>query len=100
PQHEDGRNVTKIVYQQYPSILLLFRRSFGILLTYTEKLSMAKDDEPKLEVVASNEKTPDGKEAVLSDNLLEHQQTVRQVISQHPALVWWAFFFSVSAIGW
>ena len=61
---------------------------------------MAKDEEPKLEAVVSREKTPDGKEAVLSDNLLEHEQTVLQVITQHPALVWWAFFFSISAVGW
>ncbi|KAJ4286211.1 hypothetical protein N0V88_008074 [Collariella sp. IMI 366227] len=41
-----------------------------------------------------------GKSAVVSDNLYEHEQTVFQVIRSHPALIWWAFFFSVSAIGW
>lgn len=41
-----------------------------------------------------------GKSAVISDNLYEHEQTVFQVIRSHPVLIWWAFFFSVSAIGW
>jgi hypothetical protein len=36
----------------------------------------------------------------MSDNFFEHEQTVFQVIRGHPVLIWWAFFFSVSAIGW
>jgi hypothetical protein len=42
----------------------------------------------------------DGKSALMSDNFFEHEQTVFQVIRSHPVLIWWAFFFSVSAIGW
>lgn len=41
-----------------------------------------------------------GKSALISDNNFEHEQTVLQVIRGHPILIWWAFFFSVSAIGW
>ncbi|KAL4865303.1 hypothetical protein BDV12DRAFT_211098 [Aspergillus spectabilis] len=41
-----------------------------------------------------------GKSALISDNIFEHEQTVLQVIRSHPVLIWWAFFFSVSAIGW
>ncbi|KAL4744841.1 hypothetical protein BDW72DRAFT_208690 [Aspergillus terricola var. indicus] len=40
------------------------------------------------------------KSALASDNILEHQQTVLQVFCGHPVLIWWAFFFSVSAIRW
>lgn len=40
------------------------------------------------------------KSAVINDNVFEHHQTIRMVARNHPALVWWAFFFSVSAIGW
>lgn len=40
------------------------------------------------------------KSAVVNDNVYEHHQTIRMVASNHPALAWWAFFFSVSAIGW
>lgn len=43
---------------------------------------------------------PGAKSALVSDNVFEHQQTVRQVIFGHPVLIWWSFFFSVSAIGW
>lgn len=41
-----------------------------------------------------------GKSALINDSFLEHEQTVFQVIRNHPVLIWWAFFFSVSAIGW
>jgi hypothetical protein len=41
-----------------------------------------------------------GKSALIRDNNFEHEQTVLQVIRSHPVLIWWAFFFSVSAIGW
>jgi hypothetical protein len=41
-----------------------------------------------------------GKSALIRDNNFEHEQTVLQVIRGHPVLIWWAFFFSVSAIGW
>lgn len=40
------------------------------------------------------------KSALASDNIFEHEQTVLQVLRGHPVLIWWAFFFSVSAIGW
>lgn len=43
---------------------------------------------------------PRAKSALVSDNVFEHQQTVRQVIFGRPVLIWWSFFFSVSAIGW
>lgn len=47
-----------------------------------------------------NSHTEQGKSALITDNYLEHEQTVFQVIRGHPVLVWWAFFFSVSAIAW
>ncbi|KAJ5379946.1 uncharacterized protein N7496_002374 [Penicillium cataractarum] len=51
-------------------------------------------------VTTPNPPNDHGKSALITDNFLEHEQTVFQVIRDHPALVWWAFFFSVSAIGW
>lgn len=41
-----------------------------------------------------------GKSALVSESISEHEQTVLQVLRGHPVLIWWAFFFSVSAIGW
>jgi hypothetical protein len=54
----------------------------------------------KVEAVASYDGHHDTKSAVIHDNVFEHSQTVRSVARNHPTLVWWAFFFSVSAIGW
>lgn len=51
-------------------------------------------------VITPNPTNDHGKSALITDNFLEHEQTVFQVIRDHPVLVWWAFFFSVSAIGW
>jgi hypothetical protein len=53
-----------------------------------------------LETVHPPDANATAKSAVINDNIYEHQQTVLQVIRSHPALIWWAFFFSVSAIGW
>lgn len=39
-------------------------------------------------------------EAVANDNAEEHQLSVQQVVRNHKTLVWWAFFFAVSAVGW
>lgn len=30
----------------------------------------------------------------------EHQLSPWDVVRNYPALVWWAFFFAVSAVGW
>lgn len=58
--------------------------------------------EHKIEAAASNEEDRHhcAKSAVINDNVFEHRQTIRMVARNHPALVWWAFFFSVSAVGW
>ena len=52
-------------------------------------------DESNVETAAER-----GKSALVIDNIAEHEQTVLQVLRSHPVLIWWAFFFSVSAIGW
>jgi hypothetical protein len=52
-------------------------------------------DESKVETTNEN-----GKSALINDRISEHEQTVLQVLRGHPVLIWWAFFFSVSAIGW
>lgn len=56
----------------------------------------------KVEAVISRDEEEHNfsKSAVISDNVFEHRQTIRMVARNHPALVWWAFFFSVSALGW
>jgi hypothetical protein len=64
----------------------------------TEKSVGVEDS--NLETVNHPDATATAKSAVISDNIFEHQQTVLQVIRSHPSLIWWAFFFSVSAIGW
>jgi hypothetical protein len=51
-------------------------------------------------VIEPNLHPEQGKSALITDNFFEHEQTVYQVIRGHPVLVWWAFFFSVSAIAW
>ena len=59
------------------------------------------NSELKVEAVTSHDGGErDGKSAVINDNYFEHTQTIGAVARNHPALVWWAFFFSVSAIGW
>jgi hypothetical protein len=30
----------------------------------------------------------------------ERPQSAWQMVRSHPALVWWAFFFAMSAVGW
>ncbi|KAL3442223.1 general substrate transporter [Aspergillus insuetus] len=64
----------------------------------TEKSVGVEDS--NLETVHPPDANATAKSAVINDNIFEHQQTVWQVIRSHPALIWWAFFFSVSAIGW
>ena len=39
-------------------------------------------------------------QAVLADNLREHEATVREVIHNHKRIVAWTFFFALSAVGW
>jgi hypothetical protein len=58
-------------------------------------------EHPNIETVTGpDHANNDGKAALMNDNFFEHEQTVWQVIRSHPVLIWWAFFFSVSAIGW
>lgn len=40
------------------------------------------------------------KEVIASNNEEEHQLSLWHVLQHHKGLVWWCFFFAVSAIGW
>lgn len=40
------------------------------------------------------------KEALRDDNKLEHELTVREVLTNHPTLVWWIFFWAMAGVGW
>lgn len=39
-------------------------------------------------------------ETVRVDIQLEHQLTVKEVFVKHPALVWWAFYWAMTGVGW
>ncbi len=39
-------------------------------------------------------------ETVRIDHQLEHELTVKDVFTRHPALVWWAFYWSMAGVGW
>ena len=52
---------------------------------------------------ASNPKSEDlvfKHEAISTDHNLEHETTVKHVFKNHPALVWWCFYWAMAAIGW
>ncbi len=38
--------------------------------------------------------------AVAEDNIKEHRTTLYDVIARHKRIVWWTFFFAMSAVGW
>lgn len=38
--------------------------------------------------------------AIDADHSLEHDTTVKQVFRNHPALVWWCFYWAMAAVGW
>lgn len=40
------------------------------------------------------------KAAMRDDHKLEHRMTVKEVFTNHPALVWWTFFWAMAAVGW
>lgn len=40
------------------------------------------------------------KDALRQDNKAEHELTVKQVFTQHPALVWWIFYWAMAGVGW
>lgn len=39
-------------------------------------------------------------QALQADHSLEHDTTVKQVFRNHPALVWWCFYWAMAAVGW
>ncbi|GAO13737.1 uncharacterized protein UV8b_01619 [Ustilaginoidea virens] len=39
-------------------------------------------------------------ETVRINRTLEHELAVRDVFANHPALVWWSFYWSMAAVGW
>lgn len=39
-------------------------------------------------------------QALQADHNLEHATTVKQVFQNHPALVWWCFYWAMAAVGW
>lgn len=39
-------------------------------------------------------------EALQVDHSLEHEINVKQVFRNHPALVWWCFYWAMAAVGW
>jgi hypothetical protein len=39
-------------------------------------------------------------EAIRVDHNVEHALTVKQVFKNHPAVVWWCFFWAMAAVGW
>ncbi|KAJ4165098.1 hypothetical protein LMH87_006745 [Akanthomyces muscarius] len=40
------------------------------------------------------------KEALREDNKAEHELTVKQVLTSHPTLVWWIFYWAMAGVGW
>ncbi|KAI9727582.1 MAG: hypothetical protein M1834_008021 [Cirrosporium novae-zelandiae] len=62
------------------------------------------DDKESMKAEKSHHEIPldetQAKATLANDNSEEHNLTARQVIVAHPALVWWAFFFALSALGW
>lgn len=59
---------------------------------------------PQNAIVETRQEIPidqlSGKEAVADNNEEERQLSLWYVLLHHKALVWWCFFFAVSAIGW
>ncbi|KAF4458226.1 maltose permease [Fusarium albosuccineum] len=54
-----------------------------------------------LEPKASGAEYMDPKSDVVNaERQAEHDMTLKQVLRQHPALVWWCFYWSIAAIGW
>lgn len=39
-------------------------------------------------------------EAIRVDHNAENALTVKQVFKNHPAVVWWCFFWAMAAVGW
>ncbi|KAJ3479082.1 hypothetical protein NLG97_g8412 [Lecanicillium saksenae] len=40
------------------------------------------------------------KDALRQDNQVEHELTVKQVLTKHPVLVWWIFYWAMAGVGW
>lgn len=38
--------------------------------------------------------------AIVADTEEEHNLTFSQICKNHPMLIWWAFFYAMSAVGW
>jgi hypothetical protein len=38
--------------------------------------------------------------AIETDRQAEHELTLKQCFKQHPAVVWWCFYWAIAAIGW
>lgn len=74
----------------YLVLNLLHLAAFYIMYSgESERLEVAK---PEIIVVKE--------QALRADHNLEHETTVKQVFRNHPALVWWCFYWAMAAVGW
>lgn len=37
---------------------------------------------------------------IRTDQDVEHQLTLRRILTHHPALVWWAFYWAMAGVAW
>lgn len=47
-----------------------------------------------------SERNNSNEDVIAFDAAAEHQLSLLHVLTHHRPLVWWAFFFAVSAVGW
>ncbi len=40
------------------------------------------------------------RETIRVDHQAEHELSIREVLRNHPALVWWCFYWSMAGVGW
>ncbi|KAK8021726.1 general substrate transporter [Apiospora arundinis] len=50
--------------------------------------------------VAGVEQIDSKQDQIAADHKLEHDLTVRDVIRNHPKLVWWCFYWAMASVGW
>ena len=49
---------------------------------------------------SSGTQSDDGNTTMSTEKGEDRQQSAWQTVRTYPALVWWAFFFAMSAVGW
>lgn len=57
-------------------------------------------DEATAKPNVTNQEYADLKGGLQMDRQEEQTLTIRQAIRDHPALVWWSFYWSMAAVGW